>query len=74
MTIDARSYRVYVEPLAQRLGGGYVACAPELKRCVSDGATPEEAFRNIYDAIGCWIDAARDGGQPIPQPVALQYA
>lgn len=68
-------YRVYVEPLAASLGGGFVSYAPELKGCLSDGATPEEALRNIYDAIESWIDAARESGEPVPEPVlARQYA
>lgn len=72
MTIDVNSYRVYVEPLAANLGGGFVSYAPELKGCVSDGASPDEALRNIYDAIGCWIDAARASGTTIPVPEAVR--
>jgi antitoxin HicB len=66
MTINVRSYRVYVEPLAPDLGGGFVSYAPDLLGCVSDGATPDEALHNIYDAIACWIDAATENGEPIP--------
>ena len=68
MTIDVHDYRVFVEPLARELGGGFVSYAPDLKGCLSDGATPDEALRNIYDAIACWIDAARESGTPVPQP------
>ncbi|WP_174274999.1 type II toxin-antitoxin system HicB family antitoxin [Sphingomonas bacterium] len=75
MNVDARSYRVFVEPLSVELGGGFASYAPELKGCISDGASPDEALNNIYDAITCWIDAARASGQSIPQPtVARQYA
>jgi predicted RNase H-like HicB family nuclease len=70
--MDVRNYRVYVEPLRAHLGGGFVAYAPELKGCISDGETPEEALRNIYDAIACWIDAAHEAGQPIPPAEALK--
>ena len=38
------------------LGGGYVSYAPDLRGCVSDGETPDEALRNIYDAIAAWLD------------------
>jgi antitoxin HicB len=68
MNQGIESYRVYVEPLTERLGGGFVAYAPQLKGCVSDGATPAEALQNIYDAISCWIDGAREQGQPVPVP------
>jgi antitoxin HicB len=66
MTIDVRSYRVFVEPLAPDLGGGFVSYAPDLIGCVSDGLTPDEALHNIYDAIACWIEAATANGEPIP--------
>ncbi len=36
-------YRVKIEPLAQEDGGGFVATAPDLPGCVSDGETPEDA-------------------------------
>lgn len=72
MTIDVRSYRVFVEPLAPHLGGGFVSYAPELKGCVSDGETPAEALNNIYDAIGCWIAAANERGEPLPAPAATR--
>ncbi len=72
MSIDVHSYRVFVEPLVATLGGGYVAYAPDLLGCVSDGETPGEALHNIYDAIGCWLDAARDQGRPIPAASSLR--
>lgn len=75
MTIDVRDYRVFVERLAPRLGGGFVAYAPELLGCVSDGETPDEALHNIYDAIACWIDAATANGETVPPPSSSkQYA
>lgn len=58
--MKVHDHRVYVEPLASALGGGFVSYAPDLKGCISDGATPEEALRNIYDAIQCWLDAAAE--------------
>lgn len=66
MTIDVRSYRVFVEPLEPNLGGGFVSYAPDLLGCVSDGSTPDEALQNIYDAIACWIDTAIANGEPVP--------
>lgn len=66
MKIDVRSYRVFVEPLSSDLGGGFVSYAPDLLGCVSDGATPDEALHNIYDAIGCWLETAKANGEPIP--------
>ncbi len=72
MSIDARDYRVFVERLSPDLGGGFVAYAPELMGCVSDGETPDEALHNIYDAIASWVAAARDRGETIPQPTHVR--
>lgn len=72
MVSGNHQYRVYVEPLAEQLGGGFVSYAPELKGCISDGATPAEALGNIYDAVECWLEAARADGTPIPMPEALK--
>ena len=66
MSIDVRNYRVFVEPLVPDLGGGFVAYAPDLLGCVSDGATPDEALHNIYDAIACWLESAQERGELIP--------
>ncbi|TPG17591.1 type II toxin-antitoxin system HicB family antitoxin [Sphingomonas koreensis] len=75
MNIDVHNYRVFVEPLGDDLGGGFVSYAPQLKGCLSDGATPDEALRNIYDAIASWIVAAERAGGAIPLPEAVrQYA
>ena len=54
--IDVHKYRVFVEPLVERLGGGFIAYAPELPGCMSDGETPQEALESIYDAIECWLE------------------
>ena len=64
----AAQYRVYVEPLASHLGGGFVAYAPELNGCLADGETPAEALNAVYDAIQCWIEGAMESGRPVPEP------
>jgi predicted RNase H-like HicB family nuclease len=61
-------YTIVVEPLAREDGGGFLATAPDLQSCMSDGATPEEAVANIQDAIAAWIEAARDLGHAVPNP------
>lgn len=63
-----QDYQVHVRPLSSADGGGFVATAPELPGCMSDGETPEEALRNAYDAIACWIEAAEEMGRPVPEP------
>jgi len=49
--------------------GGYVAEVLELPGCISDGDTPEEAYRNLQEAMEGWIATAIDHNQPIPEPV-----
>jgi antitoxin HicB len=61
-------YPIVVEPLPIEDGGGFVATAPDLPGCMSDGATPEEAVSNIQDAIAVWIEAAHDLGHAVPKP------
>ena len=61
-------YAVRIERLADSDGGGYLATVPDLPGCMSDGATPEEALKNVQEAIASWIEAATEWKQDIPQP------
>ncbi len=61
-------YTVRIERLAESDGGGYLAIVPDLPGCISDGETPEEALRNVQEAIASWIEAAREWKQDIPKP------
>jgi antitoxin HicB len=65
----ALDYPVKIERLPPEDGGGYLATVPLLPGCMSDGETPEEALRNVQDAISAWIDAARAWGRAVPEPV-----
>jgi antitoxin HicB len=71
MPPPALDYPVIVEPLGQQGGGGFVATAPDLPGCMSDGETPEEAVANVRDAIAAWIDEARALNRIIPTPSRL---
>jgi predicted RNase H-like HicB family nuclease len=61
-------YVVRIERLAESDGGGYLATVPDLPGCMSDGASPEEALKNVQEAIASWIEAAREWKQDIPKP------
>jgi predicted RNase H-like HicB family nuclease len=61
-------YAVRIERLAENDGGGYLATVPDLPGCMSDGETPEEALRNVQDAIASWIEAAKEWKLDIPEP------
>jgi predicted RNase H-like HicB family nuclease len=61
-------YTVRIERLAESDGSGYLATVPDLPGCMSDGASPEEALKNIQEAIASWIEAAKEWKQDIPKP------
>ena len=53
----------------------YIAEVPELPGCMADGATYEEALRNVQVIISEWIETARTLGREIPTPKGkLAYA
>lgn len=41
---------------------GYVAYAPALKGCVSQGQTKEAALKNIKEAMGAYVEALVEDG------------
>jgi antitoxin HicB len=59
-------YAVVIEPQSEEDGGGVFATVPDLPGCMSDGATRDEAARNVEDAIRCWLEEARAMGRAIP--------
>lgn len=69
--MSAQDYEIHIRPLSDEDGGGYLATVPELPGCMSDGATPQEALENVFDAIACWIEAAREMGRAVPPPRRL---
>jgi len=48
---------------------GYVAYAPALKGCVSQGETKAEAQKNIKEAMEAYIEALIEDGIPLPTEV-----
>jgi antitoxin HicB len=69
-TITELEYTVHIDRLAESDGGGYLAVAPKLPGCMSDDATPEEAFGNVQEAIASWIEADKEWKREIPTPVS----
>ena len=49
--------------------GSYLAEVLELPGCITEGDTPEEAYRNLEDAMAGWITASLDTNRPIPDAV-----
>ncbi len=46
----------------------YIAEVPELPGCMAHGSDYDEALKNIKEAIGLWIDTAKEFGEPVPKP------
>lgn len=54
----------------------FIAEVPELPGCMAHGASQEEALANANEAIGLWLDTAKEFGDPVPEPKGrrLMYA
>ncbi len=64
-------YAIFVEPLADADGGGWLASVPALPGCTGDGETREEALVDVQKAITEWKDAARQLARDVPGPASL---
>jgi predicted RNase H-like HicB family nuclease len=54
----------------EKAENNFSAYAPDLPGCVATGATPEEAEREIREAIAFHIDGLREDGLPVPLPTS----
>ena len=62
------NYPIFVDPLSEEDGGGYIAFAIDLKGCVGDGDTLEAAVADLLSAIKEWCDEAVRLKRKIPRP------
>jgi predicted RNase H-like HicB family nuclease len=46
----------------------FIAAIPVLPGCMADGATREDALRNLNTTAELWIAKARKMGREIPEP------
>ena len=51
-----------------RDGDGWFVKVKELRGCMSDGKTWEEAYRMIHDAMRGWLTVSIEHDLPIPEP------
>ena len=63
---DPMKLRVIIEVDEE---GTFVAACPSLPGCVSQGATRDEAMRNIQDAIAGYLASLKKHGEPIPPSI-----
>ena len=54
----------------------FIADVPELPGCMAHGDTYDDALASAKEAIYLWIEAAKEFGDPIPEPKGrrLEYA
>ena len=51
---------------------GYVAYAPALKGCVSQGRTKAEVQKNLKEAMEAYIEVLLEDGLPLPTEVGRE--
>lgn len=53
---------------------GYIANVPDLRYCTAFGETPEEALREVQQAIKLHLEVLEETGRPVPEPTPHQIA
>jgi predicted RNase H-like HicB family nuclease len=66
---DGVVYELQKEP-----EGGYTISVPALPGCISHGSTIDEALDMITEAVGLWLEVARESGFDIPRQFEFQQA
>ena len=66
-------FRYAIEIFFSQEDEGFIAVVPELRGCTAFGNTRIEALKEVLEAMGSWIDNARENGIDIPEPANLQY-
>lgn len=56
---------VYTVIVEKGRESGYIAYAPALKGCVSQGETREQVIKNIKEAMEIYIEALLEDGLPV---------
>jgi predicted RNase H-like HicB family nuclease len=46
----------------------FIAEVPELPGCKAHGNSQDEALVNVQEAMGLWIETAKEFGDSVPQP------
>jgi predicted RNase H-like HicB family nuclease len=73
-TLEAQVQAILRRPYHRVITGepveGYLGEVPELPGCLTAGETPEQAVRNLEEAMAVWVESALMHGDPIPEPAA----
>jgi predicted RNase H-like HicB family nuclease len=62
-------YNIIIRHIVDESGSYYLATIFEFDGCMSDGATYQEAFENIQEAMAGWIETKLANDFPVPPPV-----
>ena len=62
-------YSIVIRHVKDESGEYYFATVQELDGCMSDGATLEETYVNIREAMEGWIETKLEAGLSIPVPI-----
>jgi len=60
---------VYTVIVEKGRESGYIAYAPALKGCVSQGETREQVIKNIKEAMEIYVEALLEDGLPVPTEI-----
>jgi predicted RNase H-like HicB family nuclease len=66
--VDKKSHKYALHIYWSQDDEVFVVDVPDLPGCISHGDTPAEAAANAQDAVGLWIDTAREFDREIPPP------
>jgi antitoxin HicB len=67
-TVDYYMNLPYTIELRRDSEEGWFVCVKELRGCMSQGDTAEEALAMIQDAMSAWLEVALEDGLPVPEP------
>ena len=67
-----KPYNIIIKHIYDESGDYYFANVLELDGCMSDGETPEEAYKNIREAMEGWIETKLDNGFSVPEPIETE--
>jgi antitoxin HicB len=59
----------YARELIRNEDGTWYARVVELKGCMTEGDTEEEALEALGDAMKAWLEVAIEDKEPIPEPL-----
>jgi len=60
---------VYTVIIEKGRESGFIAYAPALRGCVSQGDTRKEVLKNIKEAMEVYVEALLEDGLPVPTEI-----